>query len=287
MRLGTFIRLVLVFAWLGLFIPHVVHHAAPGLGLSGRGNAAGMFAANLGKEYLYELVRSGTALPLGSCRLAFLRTEQGFELETELRLDDLGKLAPGLSLLPQLRESTSREVRLRLSEQLDPRQRLVALTADGRAFGLDLAAEGRITADGLRGTYTLGDGVAATPFHLPEIGADAGQGSDLALNLPPGLEPGDQFTTRLLSPDYTRLKLTATTAVFTAQQHETVRTAGGARALLKVEMQVDARVVSHLWCDADGTVYRSRQQDGGLELRLVQIRIAGGEILWPAVEATP
>jgi hypothetical protein len=284
MGLGSVIRLAVVVGWLALFVPHIVRYAAPGLGLTARDNAGGMLAANLGKVYLYELIRS-TGGKLGTCRLSFERMEQGFKLETELRLDDLGRLAPGLALLPQLREAGAREVRILLSELLDGDQHLKSLTASGRALGMDLFADGRIGPDGLRGTYTFGDGIPAT-YHLPDIGADAGQGSDLALNLPPGLQPGDRFTTRLLSPDYAKMRLTATTAVFTALAHESLSTVAGARALLKVEMQVDALVVSHLWCDGNGTVYRSRQQDGGMELRLMQIREVGGRILWPPGAAT-
>lgn len=284
MGLGTVIRVAVVVGWLALFVPHVVRHVAPGLGLSARDDAGGMLAVNLGKEYHYDLVRS-TGGRVGTCRLSFQRQEQGFKLETELQVDDLGKLAPGLGLLPQLREAASRMVRLQLTELLDSDKHLTSLTANGRAFGMELLADGKIAADGLRGSYTL-DENQPTPYHLPEIGADAGQGSDLALNLPPGLEPGDQFTTRLLSPDYTRMRLSATTAVFTALAHESLSTIAGPRALLKVEMQVDARVVSHLWCDDNGTVYRSRQQDGGMELRLRQINEVGGDILWPPQAAT-
>jgi len=283
MGLGTVIRLVVVVGWFAVFVPHVVRHAAPSLGLSSRDDAGGMLAANLGKEYLYDLVRA-TGARLGTCRLSFQRLEQGYELETEIRLDDLGKLAPGLGMLPQLREAASREVRLQLTQLLDNSKQLTSLTASGRAFGMDLVADGKIGADGLRGSYTIDENQPA-PYHLPEIGADAGHGSDLALNLPPGLEAGEKFTTRLLSPDYTRMRLSATTAVFTALEHESLSTIAGARALLKVEMQVDARVVSHLWCDGNGTVYRSRQQDG-MELRLMQIREVGGKILWPPQAAT-
>jgi len=283
MGLGTVIRLVVVVGWFAVFVPHVVRHAAPSLGLSSRDDAGGMLAANLGKEYLYDLVRA-TGARLGTCRLSFQRLEQGYELETEIRLDDLGKLAPGLGMLPQLREAASREVRLQLTQLLDNSKQLTSLTASGRAFGMDLVADGKIGADGLRGSYTIDENQPA-PYHLPEIGADAGQGSDLALNLPPGLEAGEKFTTRLLSPDYTRMRLSATTAVFTALEHESLSTIAGARALLKVEMQVDARVISHLWCDGNGTVYRSRQQDG-MELRLMQIREVGGKILWPPQAAT-
>jgi len=283
MGLGTVIRLVVVVGWFAVFVPHVVRHAAPSLGLSSRDDAGGMLAANLGKEYLYDLVRA-TGARLGTCRLSFQRLEQGYELETEIRLDDLGKLAPGLGMLPQLREAASREVRLQLTQLLDNSKQLTSLTASGRAFGMDLVADGKIGADGLRGSYTIDENQPA-PYHLPEIGADAGHGSDLALNLPPGLEAGEKFTTRLLSPDYTRMRLSATTAVFTALEHESLSTIAGARALLKVEMQVDARVISHLWCDGNGTVYRSRQQDG-MELRLMQIREVGGKILWPPQAAT-
>jgi hypothetical protein len=285
MNIGNFIRLVFVIAWLALFIPHVVHHAAPGLGLSQRGNAATMLSVNLGKEFLYDLVRIGAPGRLGTCRMSFLRVENGFESETELRISDLGNLAPGLSLLPHMREQNIRAVRLQLTELLDAQQHLLSLTANGSAFGMQLTAEGTIEADGLHGTYTLAND-GPIPFHLPEIGQDAGQGSDLAMNLPPGLEPGDRFTTRLLTPDFARMKLGATSAIFSAIAQEKCFTVAGERDLLKVEMHVDARLMSTLWCDENGVVYRSRQQNGSMEMRLNQIRATGGDILWPPESAT-
>jgi hypothetical protein len=287
MNSGVLIRLVLVLAWLALFVPHVVRHAAPGLGISKRNDFASVMAANLGREYLYDLQRDAgpRSRKLGQVRLAFIRVDDGFELETWLRIDDLGLLAPGLALLPQFSEQTSREMTLLMVEQLDAGLRLAGVRANGNAFGLEVAADGTVGAAGLSGTYTVGEGVP-TPYTLPEITADAGQGSDLAINLPPGLETGDRFTTRLLSPDFARLRLAASTAVFLVQARESLITSGGRRNLLRVEMQVDARPVSTLWCDTNGTVYRSRQHQGGMVLELTQIRMAGGDILWPPQQAT-
>lgn len=285
MTIGIIVRLALVVGWLGLFIPHVIHHTAPGLGLTQRESAATILSVNVGREFLFDLTRQNMAGRLGTCRMSFLRVEQGFELETELRIDDLNHLAPGLALLPQMREQPSRSVRLQLTELIDAQQRLLSLTASGSAFGMSVTADGTVKADGLHGTYSL-ESAGPTPFHLPEIGADAGQGSDLALNLPPGLIAGDRFTTRLLTPDFAKMKLGATTAVFTAIAEEKCATAAGERTLLKVEMHVDARLMSLLWCDHDGIVYRSQPQNGGLELRLQQIRMVGGDILWPPESAT-
>ena len=297
MTSGIIVRLALVIGWLGLFIPHVIHHAAPGFGLTKRGSPAAtssVLSVNVGREFLFDLTRKNMVGRLGTCRMSFLRVEQGFELETELRIDDLNHLAPGLALLPllsqkpqmpQLQEQQTRTVRLQLTELIDAQQRLLSLTANGSAFGMQLAVEGIVKTDGLHGTYTLAND-GPIPFHLPEVGADAGQGSDLVLNLPPGLVPGDRFSTRLLTPDFAKLKLGATTAVFSAIAEETCATAAGERTLLKVEMHVDARLMSLLWCDHDGIVYRSQPQNGGLELRLQQIRMVGGDILWPPESAT-
>ena len=284
-NIGNVIRLALVIAWLALFIPHVVHHVAPGLGLSQRGNVATMLSVNLGREFLYDIVRDNAAGPLGTCRMSFMRAENGFEFETELRFSDLNFLAPGIALLPQMREQSIRAVRLQITELLDAQQHLLSLTANGSAFGMQLTAEGTIEADGLHGTYTLAND-GPIPFHLPEVGQDAGQGSDLAMNLPPGLEPGDRFTTRLLTPDLARMKLGATTAIFTAIAQEKCFTVAGERDLLKVDMHIDARLMSTLWCDENGVVYRSRQQNGRMEMRLTQIRVLGGDILWPPESAT-
>lgn len=295
MTSGIIVRLALVIGWLGLFIPHVIHHAAPGLGLTQRGSPAAtssVLSVNVGREFLYDLTRKNMAGRLGTCRMSFLRVEQGFELETELRIDDLNHLAPGLSLLPAFsqmpqipQEQQTRPIRLQLTELIDAQQRLLSLTANGSAFGMQLTVDGIVKADGLHGTYTLAND-GPTSFHLPEVGTDAGQGSDLALNLPPGLVPGDRFTTRLLTPDFAQLKLGATTAVFSAIAEETCATAAGERTLLKVEMHVDTRLMSRLWCDHDGIVYHSQPQNGSLELRLQQIRKVGGDILWPPESAT-
>ena len=284
-NIGNFIRLALVIAWLALFIPHVVHHVAPGLGLSQRGNAETILSVNLGREFYYDIVRDNTSGRLGTCRMSFMRVEKGFESETELHYSDLNSIAPGIAWLPQMREQSVRAVRLQLTELLDAQQHLLSLTANGQAFGKELTAEGNIAADGLHGTYSF-DHAESVPFHLPEVGQDAGQGSDLAMNLPPGLKPGDRFTTRLLTPDIAHMKLSATTAIFNAIALEKCATVAGERSLLKVDMQVDDRLMSTLWCDEYGVVYRSRQQNGSMEMQLTQIRMIGGDILWPPESAT-
>lgn len=284
-NIGNFIRLALVIAWLALFIPHVVHHVAPGLGLSQRGNAETLLSVNLGREFHYDIVRGNTSGRLGTCRMSFMRVEKGFESETELHFSDLNSIAPGIALLPQMREQSVRAVRLQLTELLDAQQHLLSLTANGLAFGKELTAEGTIAADGLHGTYSF-DHAESVPFHLPEVGQDAGHGSDLAMNLPPGLKPGDRFTTRLLTPDIAHMKLSAITAFFNAIALEKCATVAGERSLLKVDMQVDDRLMSTLWCDENGVVYRSRQQNGSMEMQLTQIRMIGGDILWPPESAT-
>ena len=155
MTIGIIVRLALVIGWLSLFIPHVIHHTAPSFGLTQRDSAATMLSVNVGREFLFDLTRQNMAGRLGTCRMSFLRVEQGFELETELRIDDLNHLAPGLALLPQMREQSIRSVRLQLTELLDAQQRLLSLTASGSAFGMSVTADGTVKADGLHGTYSL------------------------------------------------------------------------------------------------------------------------------------
>jgi hypothetical protein len=282
MTLGALIRLLIVAAWLALFTRHLVSHAAPGLGLAAGHDLGAVLRANLGREFLYDLVQeSRTAAPrqLGSSRLAFAREERGYQLETALELNDPGQLA-ALALLLKGGAGAPRRITLRIVQHLDQELRLVALNADGAFFGTAFSAEGTVDEHGISGSWRLEDG-PATPLAVPGIGSDDNQGMDLVITLPPGLKTGDRFASRLLSPDVANLRLVAKTAVFTALGLETVATRAGERALLAVGMSVDGRAVASLWCDEHGTVYRTRQA-GGPTLLLRQVREVGGDILWPA-----
>jgi hypothetical protein len=281
MSFGAMIRFIIVAGWATFFIFHIVKHAAPGLGLTERNAFATALAANLGRTYVYKLQRTVATKPqrIGECTMSFQRSENGFELETIVHLDDLALLAPGINLIPSLSDKSSRQMHVSMTELLDTKRRLVGLKGSGNILGLEATGEGIVTEIGLTGTYTVDDGTP-TAFTRPDIKSDVSNGNDFAVTLPPGLVPGDRFTSRMVSPDFTSLKLNAVTAIYSVEPHESVTTVAGQLSLLRVLMQVDNRTVATLWCDNNGTVYRSRQQDG-MELALITIREIGGRVLWP------
>jgi hypothetical protein len=286
MTLGMLIRLLIIVAWSGLFTYHVVSYAAPAWGLSERDVFASTLARNLGRQYIYAIEREQTRnqTTLGECSVSLVRTENGYERETMLRLDDIAQLAPGLSLMPQLAEATSRKLFVTLTESLTTQRNLSALRGNGSLLGLEATLNGNVTDKGLIGSYTINNGEAAA-FTLAQITPDIAQGHDLAIMLPAGLKTGDQFTSRLLSPDLAQFRVNAKNAVFLVTENETITCASGPLLLLRVNVSVDNRLVSTLWCDQDGTVYRSRQTDG-FAMNLRFIREVGGKILWPPQAAT-
>jgi hypothetical protein len=291
MSLGSLVRLAIVLGWLALFLAHVVEHAVPDLGLGARRDLAAVIAGNLGREFTYEVqqaARNQPARAIGRTRLSFYREEDGYRVDTGMEMPDIGVLS-GLDLLLKGRGIEARRLTLRISETLDRELRLTRMRAEGGIFGTAFSADGAITAKGLVGSYRLDQGEPA-PLAVPGIGPENNQGLDLAMSLPPGLKTGDRFTSRLLSPDLAGFTVHARTAVYTALTCEPIATRQGRMDLLRVEMAVDGRAATHLWCDQAGTVYLSRQLDGGMTLVLEQVREIGGDLLWPppgARSATP
>lgn len=286
MTFGALIRLLIVAAWLALFVRHLVTHVAPGFGLEQGHDIGAVLRANVGREFLYDLVqesRSGSPRNIGSSLLSFAREEHGYQLETTLELTDPGQLGP-LALLIKSTADAPKRITLRIAQHLDQELRLTSLNATGALLGITFSADGVMKEHGLEGSWRMDEG-PATPITIPGISRDDNQGMDLVISLPPGLKAGDRFTSRLLSPDIANLRIEAKTAIFAALAPESVNTHAGSLLLLRVEMTVDTRAVATLWCDERGTVYRTRQTSGPT-LLLKQVREVGGDILWPPSEPT-
>ena len=280
MTIGALIRLLIVTAWLTLFVRHLVTHLAPGFGLDQGHDIGVVLRANLGREFLYDLVQESRSAPprhIGRSQLSFAREENGYQLETTLELTDLGQLG-ALAMLMKSGDGPKR-ISLLIVQKLDQDLRLTSMRATGKLLGTSFSAEGVISERGLDGNWRIDDG-PATPITIAGISRDDNQGMDLVISLPPGLKPGDRFTSRLLSPNIAAMKIEAKIAIFTAVTPEAVITRAGEKPLLKVEMSVDAKTVATLWCDERGTVYRTRQTNGPT-LLLEQVREIGGNILWP------
>jgi hypothetical protein len=274
MSFANAIRIVLVCGWLALFGSHALHHALPDLGLHPRHDFAAVVEASRERSFTYLLMDEhggASGQQLGSCTLALSGDGQGFALTTELQLSDhrYDALLDAL-LLPPSGTKRDAGLTLSLSEALDQRLQLVAVHARANAHGRIILADGRVGANGLSGTLTI-DGGAAIAFTLPEIGGETAQGLDAALSLPPDLQPGESFTARLVNTDLLTLSAHRAVAVFHARTFERTRTLHGEVDLLRVDLEVDGRPSSSLWCDGHGTVYLSRQLGSQLALMLARV----------------
>ena len=271
MSLANAIRASLVIGWLVLFGNHALHYALPDLGLQDRHDFAAVVNANLDREFTYQLLPEqgpGMHHPMGTCTLSLTRDESRFLLTTELRLTDHAIDVMLDALLPQMQNSThDKSLRLTVKETLDEHLHLDEVQATGSAHGHSVSATGHVGATGLAGTWSLDD-TSPTPYLLPEITPLTTQGLDVAISLPPGLSPGDRFTSHMVNPDLLKLSAHRAIAVFQVRGREAVRTLHGELELLRVDLEVDGKPYSSLWCDASGTVYRSVQSGSHLALML-------------------
>ncbi len=285
MTLGALIRLAVVCGWLALFTSHVLRHALPGLGLRERRDLGAILGANGNLEFSYR-VRSGgrqggPGVPIGTCRLALGAEAEAFVLSSRLAIEDL-TLLPGLAgLAGQLPPHGRRNALLEAREHFDQRLRLQSVDVDAAFGDLVFTASGVIDERGLAGTWSFAHG-QPTPFDFPSVRGDENQGLGVVIALPPDLQPGERFTTRVLAADLARMAPAVQSAVFTVHPAEQVTTAAGALALLRVEMEQDARATATLWCDRRGWIYRVRQAGDAVALDLVAVRaLTSQQVIWP------
>ena len=202
MTLGALVRLAVVCGWLALFTSHVLRHALPGLGLRERRDLGAILGANGNQEFTYR-VRSGGAdgaagHPIGTCRLALGAEAEAFVLSSRLAIDDL-TLLPGLAgLAGRLPQHGRRGALLEAREHFDQRLRLQSVDVDAAFGDLVFTASGVVDGRGLAGTWTFAHG-APTPFLFPALRGDENQGLGVVIALPPDLQPGERFTTRVLA----------------------------------------------------------------------------------------
>lgn len=284
MNLGNALRICIVAGWLALFGSHALHYALPDLGLQERRDFSAVVAANLDHRFAYRIMqenRGQAPRQVGSCTLDFTRNDADYTLLTVIDYSD-SPFAPVLAaLLPARAAPRNQRIELRIAETLDDRLRLIALSADAAIHGHQFSAHGAVGSDGLTGTWQF-DGGAPTRFVRPEITHEASQGLEGPICLPPGLAPGDRFSSRMSEPDLVNFTTQRKIAVFTVRDRETIVTLHGSLELLHVDLELDGRPHSTWWCDQAGTVYRSSQHGSGLELLLDRKSSSDGTVLWPA-----
>lgn len=271
---GFVIRIALVLVWLGLLGVHIVRHALPGFLVSERHDLAATLTRQVGRILHYE-VRSGSEA-LGSTSISFETEDAGYRLETTLDLAHL----PGLDALklPGLDANGEGGLRASATQRLNHRLEMTAMVAEGQVLGLDLRLNGSVDDQGLHGVMAING--YEQQLEIPDLERGAGQGFGFALSLPPGLTPGDEFRTTVLDIGMS-LKPAHVVAVFTVGAKERIDTADGPLDLLRVAMAKAGEAHATLWCDDDGTVYRSRmaRSELSLDLRSIHDRSAGR--IWP------
>lgn len=282
-RWGIAVRWAIVCAWAALYAHHGADHVIRALGLVAERDIASVLDEHLGHRYRYRLLDPAGG-NVGDVFLEYRFADGSYLGEVDLRLDRIDRLpgiAPVLGLLPA---STGRGIAVTATTHLDDRYRLHALSAEGRVFGI----EGRFDATvdrvhGLRGTLVAPERGIRRAVHLPDFFADSDAGAaglDIAFALPPGLQPGDEFSTQVLGiqplpPDIVRRRIHYRVA-------ETVPDPRGPDGppLNRIEIIDAGRAVGDLTADRRGVIRRMRHAGSGLQLRL-RSAFSGSERIWP------
>jgi len=273
--IGTFIRASVVVAWCAIASVHFVRYALPGLGVSERRDLGATLTAQMDRTLMYRVVVGDQ--DFGRCRLAFNREEAGYLVSFAIDLTSL-PFPQFLTAATDLR-TTEGSIHLSIQQRYNDRVRLTAVTADGQAFGIPLRANATADARGLHGTVTIQEN--EHPFHLPAASSDDQQ-CTLTPTLPPGLKPGDQFRTTMMTVGLT-LTPQRVVAVYAVQAPEMIVTAQGMLALMQVEMTSNGKAAGTLWCDATGTIYRLATLSPAVTLELLSITHASEGQIFPRV----
>lgn len=278
MAIGTFIRASVVVAWCAIASIHFVRYALPGLGISERRDLGATLTAQMDRTLVYNVLVGEQEY--GHCRLSFNREEAGYLVHFAADLTAL-PLSEFLTRIPGLR-TTEGSIHLNVQQRYDDRVRLTAVTADGQAFGIPLRANAVADASGLNGTVTIQEN--EHPFHLPATSGDD-QSFALTPTLPPGLKPGDQFRTTMMTMGLT-MTPQRVVAVYMVQAPEMIATAQGMLELMRVEMSSNGKAAGTLWCDTTGTIYRLATLSPAITLELLSITHASEGQLFPLVAGT-
>jgi hypothetical protein len=273
------IRALILATWLVLFAIHAVHQLAPGLGLGDRQVSREVFAAQLGRTLHYRLVGAGETR-MGQLTCAFREESGHFVQDVGLSVDaDSPLVAQARLALATLGRDGGGNGRSAIAGQAevsyDDRFRPTAVQVHAMAFGIPLSAEFALDHRGLTGWYVAaGQRRSVT---MPEIDPASLAGLDLSLAMPPGLAPGDAWTTRTLGAS--GLSLSVRPVAHTVTTRETIATAAGPIAALRVTSTTGG-TASVLWVDDRGTALRV--EAAGLRLELDRVVAADGTRLWPA-----
>lgn len=280
---GRLLRLALVLLWLGLTGWYVVRQVLPDLGLAPEGDANALLAGRMNTVQHYRLLwrpePTHAATVIGTCSLGAETDDVGVRLEMRLDIRDTGFIPGGDMLRRAIGGKRGKGLRLNVVELLDASMRLRGLEASGEVFGVSFSAEGPVDHRGLALTWKAGG--TGGEHLIPEVRPQRIAGGELAAGLPPGLQPGGSFTTRISTIDPAGLRLATKEAVFVVTGREEQRTAAGRAELNAVEMRIEGRRVAVLHCDARGVVHRQELLDAGLIIELEHITNQVGAELWP------
>ena len=281
------LRAAILLTWATVLAIHVVHHAAPGLGLVERRDPAVIVAAQLDRTLFYRIESGGAALGTLSC--SFQSKDARFQQELNVTLTPgtpwieaarLAVLATGISHpgRPNRPEPTGIGAVIELS--LDDRCRPCAVAISGLAFDLSFKADLVLDHRGVTGVVGFAGLRQAVAIDLDPA---ALSGLELTLALPPGVQPGSAWTTKSLTVSGFSAKgpvLAAATTVHHATAKETITTVAGPTSAVRVE-STGAAGTAIAWIDQRGTVLRLDVPASGMSLVLQRVVTTDGTVAWP------
>ncbi len=275
--MGLAIRLLIVATWMALFAAHIVRYALPGMGLVERRDLGAALGGQIDRALSYDILQGGAsadapARRTGGCEIVFQRDEGFFRLDTRV---DLTVLPGALALLAG--GETDPGLRLEVTQKLDDRLRLTAISGEGALGALRATFAGTVDHRGLTGHYRH-HGVEHA-FAFAGFGRDGDQGFDWSFSLPAGLRPGERFRAKVVDLD--GMTPRQRVGVYAVSGPEPLTTRAGTMDLLRVDLSVDGKARATSWCDERGTVYRMELAGTHLAFALARIRSLPTTVVWP------
>ncbi|MDA3961771.1 MAG: hypothetical protein PF961_13355 [Planctomycetota bacterium] len=286
-RWGWWLRIAILLAWGGLYAHHASDHLLLSLGLVEQRDVASIITGHLRHRYRYDVLDSQGA-GIGSVFIEYNFVDSMYESNIVLDLDRIDSL-PGLMPIVQSLDSlTGTTIHLEFTARLDDRFRLSNMEASGQIFGIDGSFYATVDrARGLVGMISVPDRGIEHPVNMPSFLAgdgDSAAGIDLAHALPPGLSPGDTFSTEVIAVNPFPPGLDRRTVVYHVVGTEPDPTAPDGPPLNRIEIMDGAVVMGQLTADTRGVVRHTGHASSGLQLALRSAFYNGGKY-WPPNEA--
>jgi len=279
LRVGWWVRAVLLLSWLGFYGYHASDHLLLSLGLLERQDSRSVILSHLDHRYRYAF-RDAQGREVGHLFLEYTFIDAHYEVDMLVTFDR-SDFIPGMSLLRSRfgDQLSSDRITIEVTNRLDDRFVMRELEIDGNVFGITGRFRGEMRPEGLVGEYRIGS--RSDRITLDSFDQEASAGFDLMIALPPGLEEGDRFRDQVIAIDWKPPFLKRQPVVYEVVG---TRTDPDGLDLHRITLSQNGRKIGEMLADPQGIIRETRHPSTGLTLELTTIFEQGVKVWPPAAE---